>query len=139
MTAGSSLSNEATEVGFFIQSPFSIPSFFQLFLAVGNRHTRQEANPSSRFDTLCHLWRHARSRGPEKEPGGTNKALFHYAMNKSLKSKSRRPLYTLGDLIVAVSASSQNSREAAVVIADLLESGQVTFLGNRRRVRQSSL
>jgi hypothetical protein len=56
-------------------------------------------------------------------------------MNKPLKSKSRRPLYTLGDLIVAVSASSQNSREAAVVIADLLESGQVTFLGNRRRVR----
>jgi hypothetical protein len=59
-------------------------------------------------------------------------------MNKPLKSKASRPLYTLGELIVAVSASSRNSREAAVVIADLLKSGQVTFLGGQRSGRGNS-
>lgn len=53
-------------------------------------------------------------------------------MKKPLKSKSSRSVYTLGDLIVAVSASSRNSREAAAVISDLLESGQVNFLGSKR-------
>jgi hypothetical protein len=61
-----------------------------------------------------------------------------YAMNKPLKSNARRPLYTLGELIVAVSASSRNSREAAVVIADLLKSGQVTFLGSQCSGRRNS-
>jgi hypothetical protein len=50
-------------------------------------------------------------------------------MNKPLKSNTRRSVYTLGELIVAVSASCRNSREAAAVISDLLESGQVNFLG----------
>jgi len=47
-------------------------------------------------------------------------------------------MYTLGDLIIAVSASSRNSREAAAVITDLLNLGQVTFLGGRRAVHRNS-
>jgi hypothetical protein len=58
-------------------------------------------------------------------------ALTTGAMNKPLKSNARRPIYTLGELILAVSASCRNSREAAAVITDLLETGQVTFLGAR--------
>ena len=53
-------------------------------------------------------------------------------MNKPLKSNPRNSHYTLGELIVAVSASCRNSREAAAVITDLLESGQVNFLGGQR-------
>lgn len=57
-------------------------------------------------------------------------------MNKPLKSNARRSAFTLGELIVAVSASCQNSREAAEVITDLLETGQVSFLGAQRSAKR---
>jgi hypothetical protein len=57
-------------------------------------------------------------------------------MNKPLKSNARRSVYTLGELIVAVSASSRNNREAAAVIHDLLETGQVSFLGTQQSGRR---
>ena len=59
-------------------------------------------------------------------------------MNKPIKSQANRPLYTLGDLIVAVSASCRNSREASAVITDLLQSGQVPFLGSQGTKHRSS-
>jgi hypothetical protein len=55
-----------------------------------------------------------------------------YAMNKSHKPNAGRRSYTLGELIVAVSESCRSNREAAAVIADLLESGQISFLGSQR-------
>ena len=55
-------------------------------------------------------------------------------MNKSMKSAARSQL-TLGDLIVAVSSSSRNSREATLAVADLLHSGRV-IVGHRRSCRR---
>jgi hypothetical protein len=67
------------------------------------------------------------------------KALIADSHEQALKSNSsRRPMYTLGDLIIAVSASSRNSREAAAVITDLLNSGQVILPGKSPR-RSSEL
>jgi len=55
-------------------------------------------------------------------------------MNKRIKS-SARSHFTLGDLIVAVSSTTRDSREAALAIADMLQSGRVV-LGTRRRSRR---
>jgi hypothetical protein len=55
-------------------------------------------------------------------------------MNKRIKT-AERSRFTLGDLIVAVSSSTRDSREAALAIADLLQSGRVV-LGSRRRARR---
>jgi hypothetical protein len=52
-------------------------------------------------------------------------------MNKPLKTSQRATL-TLGDLIVAVSEVSRNSREAALAVADLFQSRRIV-LGDRRR------
>jgi hypothetical protein len=57
-------------------------------------------------------------------------------MNKPLKSRAHRSPFTLGELIVAVSASCRNSREAAAVITDLLETGQVSFLGGQKSAKR---
>lgn len=57
-------------------------------------------------------------------------------MNKSLKSAGSN--LTFGDLVAAVSTSSRNSREAVAVIADMIQTGQVTFIGKRHRSRRSS-
>jgi hypothetical protein len=54
-------------------------------------------------------------------------------MKKSLKIAHRN--YTLGDLIVAVSSQSRNSRETVAAVADLLESGRVRLQAGRRAVR----
>jgi hypothetical protein len=54
-------------------------------------------------------------------------------MKKSLKSANRANL-TLGDLIVALSSSSRNSREAAAALADLFHSGRVGLSNRRRRL-----
>lgn len=43
--------------------------------------------------------------------------------------------YSLGDLIVAVSSCSRNSREAAAAVADLLESGKVRLAKSGRPIR----
>jgi hypothetical protein len=40
---------------------------------------------------------------------------------------------TLGDLVVAVSSSSRNSREAAAALADLFDTGRVSLSGQKRR------
>ena len=47
-------------------------------------------------------------------------------MNKPLKT-ARRASFTLGDLILAVSSSSRNSREATLAVMDLLESRRVVL------------
>lgn len=54
-------------------------------------------------------------------------------MNKPMKTAARSQ-FTLGDLIVAVSACSHNSREAALAVADLQRLGRVV-LGHRRSHR----
>ena len=54
-------------------------------------------------------------------------------MKKPLKVAHRN--YTLGDLIVAVSNQSRNSRETVAAIAGLLDSGRVRFQAGRRAVR----
>ena len=54
-------------------------------------------------------------------------------MKTSLKVAQRH--YTLGDLIVAVSNQSRNSRETVAAVADLLESGRVRIQAGRRVVR----
>jgi len=55
-------------------------------------------------------------------------------MKKNLK-KSARANYSLGDLILAVSSYSKNNRETVAAVADLLESGQVRFASQGRKVR----
>jgi len=54
-------------------------------------------------------------------------------MKKPLKIAHRN--YTLGDLIVAVSSQSRNSRETVAAVADLLETGRVRLQAGRRAVR----
>ncbi|HEX4085005.1 MAG TPA: hypothetical protein VHY22_08850 [Chthoniobacteraceae bacterium] len=51
------------------------------------------------------------------------------------KHKVHHNQLSLGDLILAVSSCSRNSREAAAAVADLLESGQVRLLGQAQKVR----
>ena len=55
-------------------------------------------------------------------------------MNKPLKTV-RRSQFTLGDLILAVSSSSRNSREATLAVMDLLKSRRVT-LGRSQAIRR---
>ena len=47
-------------------------------------------------------------------------------MNKPLKTANRSE-FTLGDLILAVSSASRNSREATLAVTDLLRSRRVTL------------
>ena len=54
---------------------------------------------------------------------------------KKHQRKVHRSQLSLGDLISAVSSCSRNSREAAAVVADLLDSGQVRLLSSGRKVR----
>ncbi len=53
-------------------------------------------------------------------------------MNKPLKS-ARRANLTLGDLILAVSSSSHNSREATLAVMDLIRSHRVVLGGRHPR------
>ncbi len=53
-------------------------------------------------------------------------------MNKPLKS-ARRSNLTLGDLILAVSSSSHNSREATLAVMDLIRSRRVVLGGRHTR------
>ena len=54
---------------------------------------------------------------------------------KKHQRKVHRSQLSLGDLILAVSSCSRNSREAAAAVADLLESGQVRLMGQGQRAR----
>ena len=54
-------------------------------------------------------------------------------MKKSLKTANRN--LTLGDLILAVSSTSRNSRETLAAMTDLLESGRVRLQSGRQSVR----
>ncbi|MEO6787468.1 MAG: hypothetical protein ABI318_15155 [Chthoniobacteraceae bacterium] len=54
-------------------------------------------------------------------------------MKKSLKVAHRN--YTLGDLILAVSSHSRNSRETLAAVTDLLETGRVRLQSGGRSVR----
>ena len=55
-------------------------------------------------------------------------------MKKPLK-RTNRANYSLGDLILAVSAYSKNSSETVAAVADLLESGRVRLSSRGRAVR----
>ncbi len=54
-------------------------------------------------------------------------------MKKPLKIAHRN--FTLGDLILAVSNQSRNSRETVAAVADLLETGRVRLRAGSRSVR----
>lgn len=54
-------------------------------------------------------------------------------MKNSLKIAPRN--FTLGDLILAVSNQSRNSRETIAAVADLLETGRVRLQAGSRSVR----
>lgn len=54
-------------------------------------------------------------------------------MKKPLKIAHRN--FTLGDLILAVSSQSRNSRETVAAVADLLETGRVRFRAGSRSIR----
>ena len=56
-------------------------------------------------------------------------------MNKSLKTSQPRSGLTLGDLILAVSSSSHNSRETAAAVTDLLRKGRVCLSDRRCKLR----
>jgi hypothetical protein len=56
-------------------------------------------------------------------------------MNKRLKTSRQRSQFTLGDLILAVSSSSRNSREAAAAVTDLLRSGRACLSNRRCKLR----
>ena len=55
-------------------------------------------------------------------------------MKKHLRKVHRSQL-SLGDLILAVSSFSRNSREAAAAVADLLDSGKVRLLSSGHKIR----
>ncbi len=57
---------------------------------------------------------------------------------KKHQRKAHRSQLSLGDLILAVSSCSRNSREAAAAVADMLESGQVRLLSRAQQVRTRS-
>jgi hypothetical protein len=54
---------------------------------------------------------------------------------KKNQQQINRVNYSLGDLILAVSASSKNNRETVAAVADLIESGRVRFQTNGRKIR----
>ena len=54
---------------------------------------------------------------------------------KKSQRKTHRAQYSLGDLILAVSSCSKNSRETVAAVADLLESGQVRLQSGGRKIR----
>lgn len=56
-------------------------------------------------------------------------------MKKNLKKSERAANYSLGDLILAVSSYSKNSRETIAAVADLLDTGRVRLNANGRKVR----
>ncbi len=56
-------------------------------------------------------------------------------MKKNLKKAHRSTNLSLGDLILAVSACSKNSRETVAAVTDLLESGRVRLNSNGHKVR----
>ena len=56
-------------------------------------------------------------------------------MKTNLKKSQRASHLSLGDLILAVSASSKNNRETIAAVADLLESGRVRLDSAGRKVR----
>ncbi len=55
-------------------------------------------------------------------------------MKKTLK-KAARSNYSLGDLILAVSAYSKNNRETVAAVADLLDSGKVRLNSHGQKIR----
>ena len=54
-------------------------------------------------------------------------------MKKSLKTANRN--HTLGDLILAVSSNSRNSRETLAAMTDLLGSGRVRLQSGHQTLR----
>ncbi len=56
-------------------------------------------------------------------------------MKKTTQILKTRPALSLGDLILAVSSCTKNTKETVAAVADLLASGQVRFESNGRIAR----
>lgn len=56
-------------------------------------------------------------------------------MKKNAQILQPRPTMSLGDLILAVSSCTKNTRETVAAVADLLGSGQVRVESNGRFTR----
>ncbi|MEO6054475.1 MAG: hypothetical protein ABIP97_10715 [Chthoniobacterales bacterium] len=56
---------------------------------------------------------------------------------KNTNRKSKKIVYSLGELVAAISSCAENKRESLAALIDLLESGKVRFLheGRLQRVR----
>jgi hypothetical protein len=55
-----------------------------------------------------------------------------HAMKKNTQILKPRPKLSLGDLILAVSSCTENTKETVAAVADLLGSGQVRVQSNGR-------
>jgi len=68
--------------------------------------------------------------------GGTRIAVKKGRMKKNtLILKQSRPRLSLGDLILAVSSCTKNTKETVATVADLLGSGKVRVQSNGRFLR----
>jgi len=56
-------------------------------------------------------------------------------MKKTKQILKRRSKLSLGDLILAVSSCTKNTKETVAAVADLLDSGQVRVENNGRFLR----
>ncbi len=56
-------------------------------------------------------------------------------MKKNTQILSPRPKLSLGDLILAVSSCTRNTKETVAAVADLLASGRVQVESNGRPIR----
>jgi len=56
-------------------------------------------------------------------------------MNKTTQILKPRPKLSLGDLILAVSSCTKNTKETVATVADLFASGQVRVQNNGRFIR----
>jgi hypothetical protein len=74
---------------------------------------------------------------PERkiEQNGALSALTDVAMKKNNLILKPKPKLSLGDLIVAVSSCTRNTKETVATVADLLESGKVRLQNNGRFMR----
>jgi hypothetical protein len=54
-------------------------------------------------------------------------------MKKSLKKSDRN--FSLGELIMAVSSDTKNTRETVAAVADLLDSGRVRLSSQGQKIR----
>ncbi len=61
--------------------------------------------------------------------------ISQFDMKKNTQILKTRPKLSLGDLILAVSSCTKNTKETVAAVADLLGSGQVRVENNGRLTR----